>query len=137
MSEKQLILFDGVCNFCNGSVNFIIKRDPSEKFVFAPIQSVLGQVMVDKYELESKPDTIALIANGQCYIMSDAALTVARQMSGLWPLMRIFFIVPKKVRDFLYVVFGRNRYRWFGKRDHCAVPMPDIRARFVGDMEHF
>jgi len=134
MSKKQLILFDGVCNFCGSAVNFIIKRDPNFTFVFASIQSELGKVMVKKYGLQCKPDTFALVRDGQCYIMSDAALEVATQMSGGWPLLQVFKLVPKRVRDFVYVYFGRNRYRWFGKRDFCAVPTPDIRARFIDDL---
>ena len=136
MINKQLILFDGVCNFCNGAVNFIIKRDPEFTFVFASIQSPLGQAMIVKYGLESKPDTFALISQGQCHTMSDGVLKVARQMSGLWLVTQIFWVVPKKLRDFIYIVFGRNRYKWFGKRDHCVVPSSKDQSRFVGDQDY-
>jgi len=91
--------------------------------------------MMTQYNLQSEPDTFALIVNGRCYTMSNAVLKVASQLSGPWPLMQALFIFPKRFRDFIYVAFGRNRYRWFGKLDQCVVPTADIRSRFVGDQE--
>jgi len=135
MNNKQLILFDGVCSFCNAAVNFIIERDTQECFVFAPIQSRLGQSVMSKYGLLDTPDTFVLIANGSSFVMSDAAIKVVKQLGGLWPAMAIFSIIPKGLRDFFYRLFGRFRYRLFGKLDSCLTPTPDLQLRFVGNSD--
>jgi len=120
MGNQQLILFDGVCVFCNRAVNFIIRRDPENHFVFAPIQSPIGQALLTKYDLLDKPDTFALIHQGTCLSMSDAVIAVAKQFPGLWKAVIIFTVVPKFLRDALYCLFGRYRYRLFGKQQSCA-----------------
>lgn len=137
MTQKQLILFDGVCNFCNGAVNFVIKRDVDETFVFAPIQSPLGQVVMRRYQLHTKPETFVLIRNDQCFMMSTAALMVAARLSGFWPLMGIFMIVPSVLRDPFYRLFGQYRYRLFGKSELCMIPDTNFAKRFVADQVNF
>jgi len=137
MNKKQLILFDGVCNFCNGAVRFIIKRDRNEAFLFAPLQSPLGQVVMDCYQLHSQSETFVLIQDDRCFIMSTAALKVAGQLSGLWSLMRVFLIIPSVLRDPFYRLFGRYRYRLFGKSEACPVPSTGIVKRFVGEQVDF
>lgn len=134
MNKKQLILFDGMCQFCNGSVKFIVKRDPEHKFVFAPIQSPLGRALIESYNLAGKNDTFALINADGCFIMSDALLAVVRELNGVWPLLTVFRLVPKKIRDVAYILFGRNRYKLFGKFDECVLPDSDLRRKFIGEL---
>jgi len=134
MRKKQLILFDGVCQFCNSSVKFIVKRDSENAFLFASIQSPLGQALIEHYRLADKSDTFALINEGGCFIMSDALLTVVSELDGLWPLLKVFKLVPKTIRDFAYSLFGRYRYKLFGKTDECLLPSSDLRNKFVGEL---
>jgi len=112
-----VILFDGVCNLCNAWVLFVIKRDPSGHFAFAP--------------LGGEADSIILIEKDAIYDQSTAALRIARRLSGAWPLAAAFLIVPKGLRDAVYRLIARNRYRWFGRRDVCMVPTPELKARFL------
>ena len=135
MNKKQLILFDGVCLFCNGAVNFIIKRDHQKQFVFAPIQSSLGQSLMAKYDLVDKPDTFALIADGSCMVMIDAVIAVVKQFGGLWRCVSVFSVLPRALRDYAYRLFGRYRYRLFGKSDACMIPTSDAKPRFIGDSD--
>lgn len=126
-----IVLFDGVCNFCNGTVNFIIARDRGGYFRFAPLQSEIGERMRSQYEIDESVDSIVLIEDGIAYTYSDAALRIARSIGGAWAILYVFIIVPKPIRDLLYRLFARNRYRLFGKKDVCMVPTPEIRARFL------
>ena len=127
----SIILFDGVCNFCNGMVNFIIAWDPAARFKFAPLQSEIGERMRSKYGLDESIDSIILIEDDHAYIYSTAALRIVRKLGALWPVLYAFIIVPEPIRDFFYRLFARNRYRLFGKRDVCMVPTPDVRSRFL------
>lgn len=127
----EIVLFDGVCNFCDSSVNFIIARDREAYFKFAPLQSAAGQELRAKYDLDESIDSIILIEGDAAYTQSTAALRIVRRLSGLWRLLYGFIIVPKPIRDFFYRLFARNRYRLFGKKDVCMVPTPDVRARFL------
>jgi len=126
-----IILFDGVCNFCNGTVNFIIARDRGGYFKFAPLQSEIGERLRAQYEIDKSVDSIVLIEDEIAYTYSDAALRIARSIGGAWTILYVFIIVPKPIRDFFYRLFARNRYRLFGKRDVCMVPTPEIRERFL------
>lgn len=129
---KPVLLFDGVCNFCTGSVTFIIKRDPAATFLFAPLQSASGQRLLQQFSLPDYDfDTFILIEGEQCYTKSTAALRVLKRLRGGWPLLYGFIIVPKPVRDFVYERIAKNRYKLFGKKDQCMVPTPDIKARFL------
>jgi predicted DCC family thiol-disulfide oxidoreductase YuxK len=132
MKKKHIILFDGVCNFCNDSVNFIIDRDSGATFSFAPLQSESGQEILAANNLATKDfDSIVLVMGNKVYQKSRAALEIARRLSGLWPLAYIFVVVPAFIRDFIYDIVAKNRYKWFGKQDECRLPTPDIRARFL------
>lgn len=132
MENQGIILFDGVCNFCNDSVQFIIKRDPKGYFKFAPLQSELGKSLLEKHGMPTDAmDTIILIENGIAYNYSTAALRIARKLSGLWALFYIFIIVPPFIRNPIYRFVGRNRYKWFGKKESCMMPTPEIRSRFL------
>jgi len=127
-----LILFDGVCNFCNRSVNFVIDHDPHKRFRFVPLQSELGVTVLRQFRMPPGDiDTMILIDDGRAYARSSAALRIACQLGGWWSLFAILFAVPPLLRDAAYNVLAGNRYRWFGKTDTCRVPTADVRDRFV------
>jgi predicted DCC family thiol-disulfide oxidoreductase YuxK len=129
---SAIVLFDGVCNFCNGSVNFIIKRDKENYFKFAPLQSKIGEELLQKYEIDkAETDSVILIEDEKAYTHSTAALRIARKLNGVWSWLYAFIIVPRGLRDFLYRLFAKNRYRLFGKQDACMMPTPEIRQRFL------
>ena len=128
---SSILLFDGVCNFCNDSVNFIIRRDHDEKFKFAPLQSDFGIEMRKKYGIADDIDSVVLIENDQAFMHSTAALRIAKNLGGLYSLAYALIIVPAFIRDFLYKTFAKYRYRLFGKKDMCMMPTPDIRERFL------
>ena len=134
MPNPHIVIFDGVCNFCNEAVNFIIKRDPRGVFAFAPMQSRCGQSLIQKYNIpEVGIDTLLLIKNGRSYLRTDAALEITKDLSGLWFFLRALKIVPRPLRGYFYKVFARNRYKLFGKRDTCMIPAPEVRSRFIND----
>lgn len=128
---NRIILFDGDCNFCDRSVQFIIKRDPEGHFRFASLQSKAGQNLLLKHNIPQTIDSFLLIENDQWYIKSSAALRVCKKLKGFWTFFQILLIVPRPVRDFFYEIFAKNRYKWFGKRDHCMLPSPEMRKRFL------
>jgi len=127
-----IILFDGVCNFCNGSVNFIIERDKQGYFKFAPLQSEIGQKLLDEYGIDkTEIDSVALIEDGKAYVRTTAALRIARKLEGVWSWFYGFIVVPSFIRDIFYKLFAKYRYRMFGKQDACMMPTPEIRERFL------
>lgn len=128
---SSVILFDGVCNFCNGAVNFIIRHDDEKKFKFAPLQSEIGQQFQAKYGIGDDVDSIILVENDKAYTHSTAGLRVAKGLGGIWSLGYVFIIVPSVIRDWAYRLFARNRYRLFGRQDACMLPTPDVRERFL------
>jgi len=133
MDTERIIIYDGVCNFCNGAVNFIIARDPKGLFSFTPMQSDLARNLIKKYQINNVGiDTFLLIKNGETYIWTNAAIEIAKELSGHWYLFRVFKIVPRPIRDGLYRWFARNRYNLFGRTDKCVVPNDEIKARFIG-----
>lgn len=127
-----MVLFDGVCHFCNNTVNFIMDHDPEKKFVFAPLQSPIARELLIKHgEDPDVIDTIKVIRGNILYKRSRAALEIAKQLNGLWPLCYVAIIVPGFLRDLVYNMVARNRYKWFGKMDTCRVPTPEMRERFL------
>jgi predicted DCC family thiol-disulfide oxidoreductase YuxK len=129
---SAIILFDGVCNFCNGAVNFIIERDRAGYFKFAPLQSEIGEKLLAEHGINKiETDSVVLIEDGRVYTYSTAALRVARKLSGAWSWFYAFIVVPPFIRDFFYKLFAKYRYRMFGKQDACLLPTPDVRARFL------
>ena len=138
-----VVLFDGVCNFCDASVNFVIDHDPDGYFKFAPLQSEAGRKLAAEYGLESRVagnettdgsipiDSVILVEDGKAYTHSTAALRIAKRLRGLWSWTYGFMIVPAAVRDFFYRLFAKYRYRFFGKKDECMLPSPEVRARFL------
>ncbi|WP_458119724.1 thiol-disulfide oxidoreductase DCC family protein [Paenibacillus sp. Z6-24] len=130
--EHPIVLVDGVCHFCQGATKFIIKRDPKGIFHFASIQSEVGQKLMQKGGLRTDTmDTFVLIEKGHFYTRSTAALRIARRLRYAWPLLYAFIVVPKVLRNSVYNLVARNRYRWFGKSDQCMLPTPEIRERFI------
>lgn len=133
MTNRPIIIYDGVCNFCNDAVNFIIKRDPSAQFVFTPMQSVLAKELMVQYQINNVGiDTFLLIKDDQVFVFSNAALEITKGLSGFWYLFNVFKLVPSPIRDAVYKLFARNRYALFGKSDTCIIPTKEFRSRFVG-----
>lgn len=132
MDDTSVILFDGVCNLCDGTVRFIARKDPEGIFKFAPLQSKTAQSYLNRFNLRTDDfDTIVLVSRGRVYTKSSAFLETARKLRGLWPLLYGFKIVPPFVRDWIYGLIARNRYRWFGKKDACMIPDAGLKARFL------
>ncbi|GAB3321435.1 thiol-disulfide oxidoreductase DCC family protein [Larkinella ripae] len=126
------ILFDGVCNLCNAAVHFIIDRDPQNRFRFAALQSDAGRRLLARFPPASGPvDSIVLIRNGRSYVKSDAALAIARHLSGAWPAFTVFRVFPRFLRDWAYDLIAKNRYRFFGREAACRIPTPALKARFL------
>ena len=129
---KRIILFDGDCNFCDSSVQFIIKRDPAAHFLFTSLQSEKGLELTKKYAIPEDVDSLVLIENGKAFTKSSAALRIAKKLDGLWHLFFLFILVPRKIRDGVYDYVANNRYKWFGKKeDACMLPSPEQRKRFI------
>ena len=131
--EERIILFDGVCNLCNSSVQFVIKRDPNGEFKFASLQSKVAKDLFQKFNTDpSSFDSVVLIEKDVLYTKSAAALRIARNLPSLWPLMYVFIIIPRPIRDQGYDFISKHRYKWFGKKDQCAIPTPELQQRFLG-----
>jgi predicted DCC family thiol-disulfide oxidoreductase YuxK len=126
-----IVLFDGICNFCNQSVQFIIKKDPKGYYKFASLQSDIGQKFLEKYKISHDIDSIILIDNEECYFKSSAALHICRNLKGVWKLLYLLLIIPRPLRDFFYEIIAKNRYKWFGKRESCMLPAPGVKERFL------
>ena len=131
---SRVVLFDGVCNVCNSTVNFIIDRDPKGRFRFASLQSPEGRALAEPHGIASgaeMPTTMALIEGNRAYTDSTAALRIARLLRAPWPLFYVAIIVPRALRDVAYRFFAARRYKWFGRSESCRVPTPEIRGRFL------
>jgi predicted DCC family thiol-disulfide oxidoreductase YuxK len=127
-----VILFDGVCNFCNSTVNFTIKRDRKKRIKFAALQSLPGRQIAEQFKLPVNDlKSFVFIEDGVVYKRSTAALRVCRYLGTGWPLCYFFIIVPPFIRNGIYDFIAKNRYKWFGQRDKCMVPSSDVRARFI------
>jgi predicted DCC family thiol-disulfide oxidoreductase YuxK len=130
---KHIVLFDGVCNFCNDSVRFVIKRDKKDLYRFASLQSDLGKTLTSERGINTEIiDSIILIQPGEAYhIKSDAALEIAKNLSGLYPVLSVFQFLPVGFRNFFYDFIARNRYKWFGKKEVCPMPTKEEREKFL------
>lgn len=132
LGEKNILLFDGVCNLCNAMVRFTIKRDTAHKFNFAALQSEPAKKLIRKYGIEGHDiDSVVLICGDKHYIKSSAALYVMKELGGIWKLMFVFIYLPRPIRDFVYDLIAKTRYKVFGRRDTCMVPGIDIIDRFL------
>lgn len=130
-TEKNIILFDGVCNLCNGAVQFIIKRDKRQRFYFASLQSTYGQQKLLEKGLSTSLETIVLFTEDRVFEKSNAALEIAKYLSGPWFLLYGLKVIPTRMRDAVYRWIADNRYRLFGKRDACMIPTPELKSRFI------
>lgn len=131
--KHWLVLFDGVCHFCNNSVNFITDRDPEKTFVFAPLQSDYAKNILKTFGEQTEIiDSIIVVHNNKLYKRSRAALEIAKRLNALWPLCYSAIIIPAFIRDIAYNIIAKNRYKWFGKMDACRIPTPEMRERYRG-----
>jgi predicted DCC family thiol-disulfide oxidoreductase YuxK len=127
-----ILLVDGVCNFCNDSVNFVIDNDRSGQFRFASLQSDAGLALLRAHGLSDLPiSTMVLIDGGKAHLDSEGVLLTAKRLGGPFALLAPFMLIPRALRDPLYRLFARNRYRLFGRTEECRVPAPELRARFL------
>jgi predicted DCC family thiol-disulfide oxidoreductase YuxK len=131
--NKKIILFDGVCNLCNSAVQFVIKHDKKDVFRFVALQSELGQEIITYIGIDSKNiDSIILYEPGVAYYYkSDAALQIAKKLDGLFSLGTVFIIIPTSIRNFLYDYIAKNRYEWYGKKESCMIPTPELKIKFL------
>ncbi len=131
--HKKLVLFDGVCNLCNSSVLYIIKRDKKNIFMFAPLQSEIGKQLVNTYNIDTnKVDSILLYEpNKGISSRSTAALKIASKLKFPVSSLSIFFIIPAFIRNWVYNYIAKNRYKWYGKKESCMIPTPELKAKFL------
>jgi len=131
--NKPVLLFDGYCNLCSNSVVFIVKREKGDTFRFASLQSEFADELLKKVNHRNDtPDSIVLVENGEAYFRSTAALRVAKKLKWPWPLFYAFIIVPPLIRDWVYDVIAKRRYKWFGKKEQCFIPTEDMSHKFYG-----
>jgi predicted DCC family thiol-disulfide oxidoreductase YuxK len=128
----HIVLFDGVCNLCNSSVQFIIKHDKQNRFKFAALQSEIGVELTKKHKIDvAKTDSIILIKNEKHFIKSSAVLRIAKELSGAYPLFFAFLIIPSFIRNLVYDYIARNRYKWYGKKESCMTPTQELKDKFL------
>jgi predicted DCC family thiol-disulfide oxidoreductase YuxK len=131
-TNKAIILFDGVCNLCSTSVQFILKHNKKHHFIFATLQSDVARDILLHYPTKiTKKDSILLIQNNKIYTESTAVLLIAKKFTGFWKLLQIFWIIPKFIRDILYRFIAKNRYRWFREKNVCIIPDKSVKNRFL------
>ena len=129
---NSLILFDGVCNFCNYWVTFAIKRDRKNKLKFTPLQGETAKQLLPQCHINpTSLSSVIFINNGKVYTQSSAAIQICKELDGGWKLFFGLIIIPKFFRDFLYNIIARNRYKWFGKKESCMIPTPELKERFL------
>lgn len=131
--NKQLVLFDGVCNLCNGAIQFMIKHDKGDAFRYAALQSDIGKKLIAERNIDTeKVDSILLIEPAVAYYdKSDAALQIGKQLKGYRTISSILYLIPKSLRDIVYDFIARNRYKWYGKKEACMIPTPELKAKFL------
>jgi predicted DCC family thiol-disulfide oxidoreductase YuxK len=130
----DIVIFDGECNLCARSVQFILRHEARPRFKFSPLQSAAGaRILAAHGFLTTDVNSFVLVSDGKVYTRSAAALRIAREFKGPWQLLRILWLVPRPLRDLLYDFVARNRYSWFGRSESCLVPTPELSARFISD----
>jgi len=131
--HKKLILFDGVCNLCNSTVQYVIKHDKKDKFRFAPLQSEIGKSIIKKYNIDPvKTDSLLLYSNQNgLQVKSTAALHIAKHLGFPNSIMAVFLLVPTFIRNGVYDYIAKNRYTWYGKKEACMIPTPELKAKFL------
>ena len=130
--DQLIVLFDGVCYLCQHSVRFIIRNDKKNKFKFASLQSEFAQNRLSEIHFNNSLETIVLLKGTHQFEKSDAVLEIAKHLSGAWPLLYVFKIIPRFLRDGVYTFIAKNRYQWFGKSNSCLMPSPELREKFLG-----
>ncbi|MBI3511014.1 MAG: DUF393 domain-containing protein [Bacteroidetes bacterium] len=133
MPEKySIVLFDGVCNYCNTKVNFIIRHDNKDHFRFTPLQSALAKKILTDHGLDPEQmNSFVLYENDKCFFKTTAILRMAKHLGGLYPLLYALIIIPAPIRDIYYNIIAKNRYKWWGKKESCMVPTPEVRKKFL------
>ncbi len=132
MNNQSIILFDGVCNFCNSAVNFVIKRDKNNLIQFSPLQTEIAHELLARHKLPTEDmKSFIFIEQGKSYTQSTAALKVCRYLTGLWPLLYSFIIISHFVRDGIYKWIAKNRYKWFGQKNECMMPAQELQRKFL------
>jgi predicted DCC family thiol-disulfide oxidoreductase YuxK len=130
--SQDIVLFDGVCNLCNAAILFIIKRDKNNRFKFAPLESDAGKELLSMHQIDSsKIDSIVLISGDSAFAKAGAALRISKHLTGLWPLLYSLVIIPRCISDGVYDFIARNRYKWFGKKESCMIPTPELKSKFL------
>lgn len=127
----HIILFDGDCQLCHSSVQFIIKRDPKIKFKFASLESNIGKDLLKRFHMPVNVTSLILINKDKCYNKSSAALHICKSLKGIWKICYLFLIIPKPIRDYIYDIVAKNRYKWFSKRKSCPIPASKDRQRLL------
>lgn len=131
-SSNPVILFDGVCNYCNSMINFVIRQDKKQQMRFATLQSDIAQNLLEYYGLSKDNfDSFVFIENGQAYLQSTAALKVLNRLPWYWQWTQLFRVIPKFIRDSVYNFIAKRRYKWFGKKESCMIPTPEVKSRFL------
>jgi len=131
-ADHPILLFDGVCNLCEWSVQFVIERDPEARFRFAPLQSAVATDLLDACDYDGEQlDSVVLVDDGECYDRSDAVLRATRYLGLPYSPLRVFGVFPKRLRDLGYNFVADRRYRWFGTREQCLMPTPELEERFL------
>lgn len=130
-SKQPIILFDGVCNLCNGTVDFLMKQDRKKQFRFAPLQSETGELLTQQFQIPENSDSVILIKSNTVYFKSDVVIEISGMLHYPWKMGVIIKIIPKKIRDKLYDWIAKNRYRWFGKKDTCRIPTLEEQEFFM------
>ncbi|SHH61925.1 thiol-disulfide oxidoreductase DCC family protein [Winogradskyella jejuensis] len=133
-NDKQLILFDGICNLCNSSVLYVIKRDKNNKFLFAPLQSAIGEAIINEFNIDTnQTDSIILYNTSEqkIYSKSTAALKIAKELTFPTKILSLFLVFPSGLRNWFYDFIAKNRYKWYGKRESCMIPTPELKAKFL------
>jgi predicted DCC family thiol-disulfide oxidoreductase YuxK len=131
-SANPVLLFDGVCNLCNASVQWVLLRDKAGVFRFTALQSEAGRKLLEKFGLDTENfDTVVLISDNQLHLRSDVPLEICRQLGSFWKLLYVFKIIPRPIRDTIYNYIAKNRYRWWGRKEECMLPRPEWKGRFL------
>ncbi|HLV61910.1 thiol-disulfide oxidoreductase DCC family protein [Galbibacter sp.] len=134
LANKKIVLFDGICNLCTGTVTFIIKRDGKDKFRFASLQSEVGKQLMEERHIDPSSNNSIIVIEPQVayYVKSTAAIEIAKELGGLWPVLQVFsYLLPEGIRDSIYEFIAKNRYKWFGKKDSCMIPTPALKSKFL------
>lgn len=130
-ADKSIVLFDGVCNLCNAVVQFIIKHDKKDQFRFVTLQSSVAEHLLKKLNYSPKESSVLLVEDNSIYNKSTAALRIMKRLSGGWKFLSVFLLTPKFIRDKVYEFIAKNRYQWFGRKNECMLPSPELQKKFL------